>query len=180
MLGRRLLGKPLGPPARKGWEALQSFTGITPPPGSLKNSLQVRLRHSLCSGSKSNNFYALTQHTRDILLPQKRGFGLQLRRERSQAICTGSQQPPALCSGSSWSILRHSLHFVFNFVQYTIPGNECQWILRKKLYCFIRMHIKIEKEVDFTGEKCIACRKIVTSLDKTSRVQYNEQCSEKA
>lgn len=49
----------------------------------------------------------------------------------------------------------------------------------KKLYCFIRMHIKIKKEVDFTGEKCIVYRKIVTSLDKTSCAQYNEHCSEK-
>lgn len=83
ILGRRLLGKTFGASGSEGMGSAAVLYRDRTTPGSLGNSLRVRLRHSLCFCSKSNNLYALTQHTRDTLLtPQRGGSGIRLGRER--------------------------------------------------------------------------------------------------
>ena len=50
----------------------------------------------------------------------------------------------------------------------------------KKLYCFIRIHIKIEKGADFSNKNTLCTEKILGPLDRKGRAKYNEQRSELA
>ena len=59
-------------------------------------AVPLKLQNFFCHSSKSNNFYALTQHSRDALRPKRRS-GNRLGSERNLwKHHTGLQQPPAL------------------------------------------------------------------------------------
>ena len=100
----------------------------------------VRLRHSFCFCSKSNNLYALTQHARETLLAPK---GVQAPARKGQAL--GRSAP--VHTNHRLSAAGHPrplfvTAFIFNFVKYTTPGGRCQYFCAEfpeKIYCFIRI-----------------------------------------
>ena len=133
ILGRRLLGKTFGASGSEGMGSAAVLYRDRTTPGSLGNSLRVRLRHSLCFCSKSNNLYALTQHTRDTLLtPQRRGSGIRLGRERhkgrsapvstSHRLSAAGHPRPFFVTAFGYSISS----------KYTTRGGGCQDFRRKK------------------------------------------------
>ena len=100
--------------------------------------MQVRLRHSFCFCSKSNNLYALTQHARETLLAPK---GVQAPARKGQAL--GRSAP--VHTNHRLSAAGHPrplfvTAFIFNFVKYTTLKKGCQYYSGQNLIKILSLY----------------------------------------